>query len=185
MILAFFVKELCGADYVHEPLLVPTQAMLDAYKKAKGRWDDYERQFLQLMAERKIETQLDRRLFARPAALLCSEPTPEHCHRRLVLEEPERVWERGAPLRYNSRDEFGRRGTTGPGGVGPHHRGALRRRGRGRCAGDRPPRRLLAGDQADAPFAVHWLAVIFSAWYCRGGRRRARHGAFGRRPWTG
>src|SRR5205807_6929970 len=65
--LAFFVKELCGADYVHEPLLAPTQDMLDAYKKAKGSWADYERQFLQLMAKRKIETQLHRGLFDRPA----------------------------------------------------------------------------------------------------------------------
>jgi uncharacterized protein (DUF488 family) len=84
--LAFFVKELCGADYVHEPLLAPTQDLLDAYKKAKGDWAEYERRFLQLMADRKIETQLVRDLFAVPAALLCSEPTPEHCHRRLVVE---------------------------------------------------------------------------------------------------
>jgi uncharacterized protein (DUF488 family) len=90
--LAFFVKELCGADYVHEPLLAPTQDMLDAYKKAKGSWADYERKFLQLMAERKIETQIGRELFAGPAALLCSEPTPEHCHRRLVLEYLQAAW---------------------------------------------------------------------------------------------
>jgi uncharacterized protein (DUF488 family) len=90
--LAFFVKELCGADYVHELLLAPTQDMLDAYKKAKGSWADYERQFLRLMADRKIETKLDRRLFAGPAALICSEPTPEHCHRRLVLEYLQDKW---------------------------------------------------------------------------------------------
>ena len=90
--LAFFVKELCGADYVHEPLLAPTQDMLDAFKKAKGGWANYERQFLDLMADRKIETTLDRGLFARPAALLCSEPTPEHCHRRLVLEYLKAKW---------------------------------------------------------------------------------------------
>jgi uncharacterized protein (DUF488 family) len=83
--LAFFVKELCGADYVHEPLLAPTQDMLDAYKKAKGDWAEYERRFLRLMAKRRIETRIDRGLFAVPAALLCSEPTPEHCHRRLVV----------------------------------------------------------------------------------------------------
>lgn len=90
--LAFFVQELCGADYVHEPLLAPTQDMLDAYKKSKGSWADYERQFLRLMADRKIESQLDRGLFAAPAALLCSEPTPEHCHRRLVMEYLQDKW---------------------------------------------------------------------------------------------
>jgi uncharacterized protein (DUF488 family) len=83
--LAFFVKELCGADYVHEPRLAPTQEMLDAYKKAKGDWAEYERRFLRLVADRQIEARLDRGLFD-GAALLCSEPTPEHCHRRLVVE---------------------------------------------------------------------------------------------------
>jgi uncharacterized protein (DUF488 family) len=89
--LAFFVKELCGADYVHEPLLAPTQEMLDAYKKAKGDWAEYEPRFLQLIADRHIESQLDRSLFDR-AALLCSEPTAEHCHRRLVVEYLAAKW---------------------------------------------------------------------------------------------
>lgn len=66
--------------------------MLDTYKKAKGSWADYERRFLQLMADRQIETQLDRGLFAKPVALLCSEPTAEFCHRRLVLEYLQAMW---------------------------------------------------------------------------------------------
>jgi uncharacterized protein (DUF488 family) len=84
--LRFFAKEICGADYHHEPLLAPTQEILDRYKKNKGPWQDYEREFLALMEDRKVETNLDRQLFAIPTALLCSEPTAEHCHRRLVLE---------------------------------------------------------------------------------------------------
>src|SRR5213078_1497072 len=72
--LEFFLREICQADYIHEPLLAPTQAMLDAYKKAKGAWADYEQKFLALMAERKIEEKIDRALFAAPAVLLCSEP---------------------------------------------------------------------------------------------------------------
>lgn len=84
--LAFFLKALCGAEYVREPLLAPTDEILDAFKKHKGDWTEYERAFLQLLRERKVEERLDRSLFRGPAALLCSEPTPEHCHRRLVLE---------------------------------------------------------------------------------------------------
>jgi uncharacterized protein (DUF488 family) len=91
--LQFFLRELCGADYVHEPLLAPTQEMLDAYKKKKGSWEDYARDFLALMADRKIEDRLDRALFAVPATLLCSEPTPEHCHRRLVTDYLRSKWE--------------------------------------------------------------------------------------------
>ncbi len=90
--LEFFLREICQADYVHEPLLAPTQEMLDAYKKAKGAWGDYAKQFLALMAERKIEEKIDRTLFAAPAVLLCSEPTAENCHRRLVVEYLQEKW---------------------------------------------------------------------------------------------
>jgi uncharacterized protein (DUF488 family) len=90
--LQFFLREICGAEYIHEPLLAPTQEMLDAYKKQKGAWADYEHEFLALMAQRKIEERIGRDLFAVPAVLLCSEPTPEHCHRRLVVEYLRSKW---------------------------------------------------------------------------------------------
>jgi len=90
--LPFFLKEICDAEYQHEPLLAPTQELLDAYKKAKGSWDDYERKFLQLMAERKIDETIDKGLFDAPTALLCSERTAEHCHRRLVVEYLREKW---------------------------------------------------------------------------------------------
>lgn len=84
--LAYFLQALCGAEYRHEPLLAPTQELLDAYRKRRAGWDEYARGFLALLAERRVETALDRSLFAVPTVLLCSEPTAERCHRRLVLE---------------------------------------------------------------------------------------------------
>ena len=91
--LAYFLGAFVGAEYEHEPLLAPTQEMLDAYKKHKGSWPAYEERFRKLMAERQIEQQLDRESFlAKPTALLCSERTAEHCHRRLVLEHLHEKW---------------------------------------------------------------------------------------------
>lgn len=90
--LAFFLKEICGIEYLHELLLAPTQDMLDAYKKQKGSWSDYEQRFLALMQERKVEERIDPSLFAIPTVLLCSEATAEHCHRRLVLEYLREKW---------------------------------------------------------------------------------------------
>ena len=84
--LAFFLREICDAEYEHEPLLAPTQELLDEYKKRKGAWPDYERDFLDLMRDRRIEERLSRESFRVPTVLLCSEPTAEHCHRRLVLD---------------------------------------------------------------------------------------------------
>ncbi len=90
--LAYFLREICGAEYRHEPLLAPTQALLDSYKKQKGSWPDYERSFLALLADRRVEEKLDKSLFAIPTVLLCSEPAAEQCHRRLVLEYLQQQW---------------------------------------------------------------------------------------------
>ena len=90
--LAYFLRELCQAEYVHVPLLAPTQEMLDQLKKHKGAWSDYERQFLALMAERKVEETVSHDLFSVPCVLLCSEAKPQHCHRRLVVEYLQAKW---------------------------------------------------------------------------------------------
>ena len=89
--LRFFLKAICNIEYVHLPLLAPTQEMLDAYRKAKGGWDNYEKQFLELMAQRKIETELQKDLID-GGCLLCSEEVPQHCHRRLVAEYLSKQW---------------------------------------------------------------------------------------------
>ena len=90
--LPFFLMEICRIEYLHEPLLAPTQDMFDVYKKQKGSWQDYEQRFLALMNERKIEENIDRKLFEIPTVLLCSEASAEHCHRRLVLEYLQTKW---------------------------------------------------------------------------------------------
>lgn len=90
--LAYFLRVICQADYLHEPLLAPTQEMLDEYKKHKGSWEDYEQRFLALMRDRKIEQRIAPSLFAKPTVLLCSEETAEHCHRRLVAEYLNAHW---------------------------------------------------------------------------------------------
>jgi uncharacterized protein (DUF488 family) len=90
--LPFFLKEICGIEYIHESLLAPTQEMLDAYKKRKGSWSEYEQRFLALMQERRIEEKIQPALFEIPTVLLCSEATAEHCHRRLVLEYLRDKW---------------------------------------------------------------------------------------------
>lgn len=83
--LAYFLREICRVDYVHLPSLAPTKEMLDAYKKKRMSWADYERGFLDLMASRRIEHEIDRRVIA-DGCLLCSEEKPHQCHRRLVAE---------------------------------------------------------------------------------------------------
>jgi uncharacterized protein (DUF488 family) len=90
--LAFFLREICGAAYEHEPLLAPTQEMLDAYKKKKGDWTVYTDVYLELIRSREVQSVLSRESFEKKTVLLCSELTPEHCHRRLALEYLRKEW---------------------------------------------------------------------------------------------
>jgi uncharacterized protein (DUF488 family) len=89
--LKYFVKAICGMEYVHLEQLAPTQEILDAYKKEKGDWGEYERRFLSLMRERRVEESTPRHVVD-GAVLLCSEETAEHCHRRLVAEYLNQKW---------------------------------------------------------------------------------------------
>jgi uncharacterized protein (DUF488 family) len=89
--LRYFLGKVCGVDYVHEPRLAPTADLLDVYKKRKGDWGSYERSFLALLAERRVEDLPDD-LFAGRPVLLCSEHSPRHCHRRLVVEYLDEQW---------------------------------------------------------------------------------------------
>jgi uncharacterized protein (DUF488 family) len=83
--LIYFLKELCDCGYKHMPDFAPTKEILDAYKKKKIDWNEYVRRFNELIKERKIETKITAEELNN-ACFLCSEPTPEECHRRLVSE---------------------------------------------------------------------------------------------------
>lgn len=89
--LRFFLRAIGNIAYTHQPLLAPTQDILDAYKKEKGDWDLYERRFIALMEARQVETRVDPSVLEE-SCLLCSEDKPHHCHRRLVAEYLSRKW---------------------------------------------------------------------------------------------
>ncbi len=78
-------------DYVHITDLAPTKDILNEYKKNKGDWAVYEKNFLQLVASREIERTISPDLID-GACLLCSELTPHNCHRRLVAEYLNDKW---------------------------------------------------------------------------------------------
>ncbi|MCJ7615761.1 MAG: DUF488 domain-containing protein [Desulfobacterales bacterium] len=83
--LIYFLRKICDCDYRHEPLLAPTKEILDGYKKKEIGWPEYQKQFNDLLKTRKAHT-LVTSSELHMACLLCSEPTPDKCHRRLVAE---------------------------------------------------------------------------------------------------
>jgi uncharacterized protein (DUF488 family) len=90
--LPFFLKELCGADYLHESLLTPAPDLLEGYRKKRISWQEYEPRFRSTLADRAVEKKIDKTLFHIPTVLLCSEVTATRCHRRLILEYLQEKW---------------------------------------------------------------------------------------------
>ncbi len=91
--LRYFLKQLIGCDYRHLDLLTPTDEILKGYRADKD-WARYETAFQALLDRRGVPETLDRTLFEdKTCCLLCSEPTPDHCHRPLVAERLARAWE--------------------------------------------------------------------------------------------
>jgi uncharacterized protein (DUF488 family) len=91
--LGFFLRRLSGIEYHHLDFLAPTAELRKAYQESGEDWDLYVREFSHLLKERKVLERLDRDFFAqKKCCLLCSEPTPERCHRRLVAEYLQGSW---------------------------------------------------------------------------------------------
>jgi len=90
--LEYFLKEICGAAYEHEPLLAPSEELFRAYRKEGGSWDALASGYLKLLKKRKVETGLSKESFKKRTVLLCSEATPDQCHRRLALEYLQLHW---------------------------------------------------------------------------------------------
>ncbi len=85
--LEYFLKEICQCKYSHEIMFAPTKDILDRYKKGRITWNEYESEYNALITRRKVEDIFKRKYSEfENVLLLCSEPTPEQCHRRLLAE---------------------------------------------------------------------------------------------------
>lgn len=87
MDLEYFLKELCNCTYSHEEYYAPTKDILRDYQKEVISWEEYVEKFCALLTKREIERSFSNKYVKyNRVLLLCSEPTPEKCHRRLVAE---------------------------------------------------------------------------------------------------
>ena len=83
--LEYFARRLTGLTYLEYPLLAPDEAMFKQHRSCRN-WPAYEAQYLGLLESRWASEQIDPGVFAGGVVLLCAEPTPERCHRRLAAE---------------------------------------------------------------------------------------------------
>jgi len=89
--LRYFLRELCGIDYYHFEFLAPTKEIRDKYAETRD-WDIYAREYTELLASRGILDKLEKSFFDRKTCFLCSEASPDHCHRRLLAQYLEEHW---------------------------------------------------------------------------------------------
>jgi uncharacterized protein (DUF488 family) len=89
--LAFFLQRVAGVTYDYQPIFAPSPEIRIAYRKSHD-WAQYEKSYVELMAQRQVLEQVDPSSFEGRVALLCSEAEPEKCHRRLVAEMLAEHW---------------------------------------------------------------------------------------------
>lgn len=83
--LKYFLKKIANIEYEHRPEFAPTEDLLKKYQKKEVGWGEYEQQYKKILDERDILKNLDYSILDN-AVLLCSEPTADKCHRRLLAE---------------------------------------------------------------------------------------------------
>lgn len=84
-----YILSLVGISYEHRVDLAPTDEILKNYKDKKITWDEYERNFKEILESRAPALRFENE--QSKICLLCAEPKPNHCHRRLVAEYFRRV----------------------------------------------------------------------------------------------
>lgn len=87
--LEYFLDKICNCKYEHKVNYAPTKKILNDYKNEKITWPEYELKYNFLMDDRKSVDDFETNFYGiyDSVCLLCAEPTPENCHRRLFAEK--------------------------------------------------------------------------------------------------
>ena len=83
--LEFFTNEICHIPYQHIVDFAPTKELLDQWHKQEVTWPEYVETYTKILNDREIIKKYGAKQFD-GACFLCSEDTPEQCHRRLLAE---------------------------------------------------------------------------------------------------
>lgn len=86
----YFLNNICNCKYKSDKLFSPEESTLKKYKNNDIAWEEYVEQFNKTMEKRNIKEyiikQYSNLIKDNNICFLCSENTPEFCHRRLVAE---------------------------------------------------------------------------------------------------
>ena len=87
--LSYFVNQICGIKYNHIVDFAPTKNLLDRWHKQDVTWPEYIKEYIEMLDNRDIIKKYGVKQFEK-ACFLCSEESPEICHRRLLVEYMQR-----------------------------------------------------------------------------------------------
>lgn len=82
--LAYFLDRIAAIGYTYLPTATPPKELFDGHREGRVTWPELEQGYLRALEERDILAG-GAGQFA-DACLLCSEPKPQQCHRRLLAE---------------------------------------------------------------------------------------------------
>ena len=80
-----YLLKIHDIDYLYRSDLAPTRELLNGFKNKSISWDEYKAQYNKILLQRNVIENIDWKIFEN-SVLLCSEPTAERCHRRLLAE---------------------------------------------------------------------------------------------------
>ena len=83
--LQYFAKAIGNIDYLYRTDFAPTIDLMKKIRKNEMSWEEYEVEYLNFLDMRKIAKKVNVEEFNNNC-FLCSEHTPEKCHRRLLVE---------------------------------------------------------------------------------------------------
>ncbi len=85
--LKYFLQEICRCEYVHDMVFTPAKEIFDGFQSKNICWNEFETRYKELLKERSATSHFvsDYSKY-KAVCLLCSEATPDHCHRRLLAE---------------------------------------------------------------------------------------------------
>ncbi|HOC91368.1 MAG TPA: DUF488 domain-containing protein [bacterium] len=86
--LKYFLGKIYDINYEYRSDLAPTKELMKDYRDNKISWEEYIPIYERLLEERKTcEKFIEDYKRYKSICLLCSEATPEKCHRRLLAEK--------------------------------------------------------------------------------------------------
>ena len=90
--LQYFLKKICGCNYIALKQLAPNPSLFENYKNEKTTWNEYEKIY-----NKFLDTHANLDFFYafknKRICILCAESSPEHCHRRLIAEKISKTYD--------------------------------------------------------------------------------------------